>query len=90
MLSQWPPWSVDVEDKACPGCLGGLHLIGDRADWLDIIPAQSRVLVIRRPKYACRVCENVTMQASASARLIEGGILTWVTVAHIVTAQVRG
>ena len=46
---------VDVETKVCPCCAGALHLIGeDRAERLDIVPAQLRVLVVRRPKYACR------------------------------------
>jgi transposase len=79
---------IDVEDKACPCCSGALHLIGeDRAERLDIIPAQLRVLVVRRPKYACRVCEDVVIQAPSPARLIEGGIPTEATVAHVVTAK---
>ena len=43
---------------------------------LDIVPAQFRVLVVRRPKYACRACQNVVVQAPAPARLIEGGLPT--------------
>ena len=79
---------IDVEDKACPCCSGALHLIGeDRAERLDIIPAQLRVLVVRRPKYACRACEDVVIQAPAPARLIEGGIPTEATVAHVVVAK---
>ena len=36
---------------ACTGCGGALHRIGeDRAERLDIIPAQYRVLVTVRPK----------------------------------------
>ena len=43
---------VDVESKACPCCSGELHRIGeDVCERLDIIPAQIRVLVTRRPKY---------------------------------------
>ena len=42
---------VDIEDKTCPCCAGVLHVIGeDRAERLDIVPAQLRVLVVRRPK----------------------------------------
>jgi transposase len=42
---------VDVEDKICPCCGGALHAIGeDRAEMLDIVPAQLRVKVIRRPR----------------------------------------
>ncbi len=79
---------IDVEDKACPCCSGVLHLIGeDRAERLDIVPAQLRVLVVRRPKYACRACEDVVVQAPAPARLIEGGIPTEATVAHVVVGK---
>jgi len=31
-------------------------------------------LVVRRPKYACRACEEVVVQAPAPARLIGGDI----------------
>jgi transposase len=79
---------VDVENKVCPCCSGALHLIGeDRAERLDIVPAQLRVLVVRRPKYACRACEDVVIQAPAPARLIEGGLPTEATVAHVVVGK---
>ena len=61
---------VDVEDKSCRCCAGALHKIGeDIAERLDVIPAQFRVLVVRRPKYACRACQEVVIQAPAPARL---------------------
>jgi transposase len=79
---------VDVDDKICPGCRGALHRIGeDVAERLDIVPAQLRVLVVRRPKYACRACEDGVVQAPAPARLIEGGLPTEATVAHVVVAK---
>ena len=79
---------VDVVDKTCPCCAGALHLIGeDLAERLDIVPAQLRVLVVRRPKYACRACEDVVVQAPAPARLIEGGLPTEATVAHVAVAK---
>lgn len=50
---------IDLDDKTCPCCAGELHLIGeDKSERLDIVPAQFRVLVTRRPKYACRSCED--------------------------------
>src|ERR687898_744458 len=65
---------VDVTSTVCPCCAGTLHRIGeDVAERLDIVPAQFRVLVVRRPKYACRACEEMVVQAPAPARLIEGG-----------------
>ena len=76
---------VDIEDKACPCCKGQLHRIGeDISERLDILPARFRVLVTRRPKYACRACEEVVVQAPAPApaRVIERGIPTDATVAR--------
>jgi transposase len=54
---------------------------------LDIVPAQFRVLVIRRSKYACRSCEEVVVQAPAPARLIEGGLPTDALVAQVLVSK---
>lgn len=79
---------IDIEDQSCPCCGGRLHVIGeDRAERLDIVPAQFRVLVVRRPKYACRQCEDVVVQAPAPGRLIEGGIPTEATVAQVMVSK---
>ena len=79
---------VDVEDKACPCCKGELHRIGeDVSERLDISPAQFRVLVVRRPQYACRACEDVVVQSPAPPRLIEGGMPTEATVAHVIVSK---
>src|SRR5271168_592960 len=79
---------VDIEDHSCPCCRNALHRIGeDRSERLDIIPAQMRVLVVRRPKYACRACEEVVVQAPAPARLIEGGLPTEMTVAQVLVSK---
>jgi hypothetical protein len=59
-----------------------LHVMGeDRSERLDIVPAQFRVIVTRRPKYACRSCEEIVVQAPAPSRLVESGIPTEATVA---------
>jgi transposase len=79
---------VDIEDHNCPCCHNALHRIGeDASERLDIVPAQLRVLVVRRPKYACRACEEVVMQAPAPARLIEGGLPTEATVAQVLVSK---
>jgi transposase len=79
---------IDVQDKICPCCRGALHAMGeDVSERLDIVPAQFRVIVTRRPKYACRACEEVVVQAPAPARLVEGGIPTEATVAHVLVAK---
>ncbi len=79
---------IDIEDKTCPCCSGALHRIGeDVAERLDVIPATFQALVVRRPKYGCRACEEVVVQAPAPSRLIEGGLPTEATVAHVVVAK---
>ena len=79
---------VDIDDKTCPCCKGELHRIGeDVSERLDVIPARFRVLVTRRPKYACRACEEGVVQAPAPARLIEGGLPTEATVAHVLVSK---
>jgi transposase len=79
---------VDVASTVCPGCSGALHRIGeDVAERLDIVPTQFRVLVVRRPKYGCRSCQDVVVQAPAPARLIEGGLPTEATIAQVLVSK---
>ena len=76
------------ESTACPCCRGELVEIGcDTAERLDVIPAQYRVMVTKRPKLACRACEGIIVQAAAPARLIEGGMPTEAAVAQVVVAR---
>lgn len=79
---------VEPEDKSCPCCNGEMHVMGeDRSERLDVIPAQFKVIVTRRPKYACRACEGAIVQAPAPARLIEGGIPTEALIAHVLVGK---
>jgi transposase len=79
---------VDIDDKTCPCCSGLLHKIGeDRSERLDVVPAQLRVEVTIRPKYACRACTDGVTQAPAPARLIEGGLPTEALLAHVIVAK---
>jgi transposase len=79
---------VDLDDKICRCCQGELHRIGeDKSERLDIVPAQFRVLVTRRPKYACRRCEDGVVQMPAPARLIEGGMPTEATIAQVLVSK---
>ena len=76
------------EDTACPCCRATMTVIGeDTSERLDVVPAQFRVIVTRRPKLACRACTGIVVQAPAPARLIEGGIPTEATVAHVLVAR---
>jgi transposase len=41
---------IEPEDGVCPCCGGAMHVIGeDHSERLDVIPAQYRVIVTRRP-----------------------------------------
>jgi transposase len=48
----------------------------DRSEMLDVVPAQYRVKVIRRPRYGCRSCESSVVQAPAPERPVDGGMAT--------------
>jgi transposase len=76
------------EDIACPCCRAPMTVIGeDSSERLDVVPAQFRVVVTKRPKLACRACAGTVVQAPAPARLIEGGIPTEALVAHVLVAR---
>jgi transposase len=46
-----------------------------------VIPAQVRVLVTRRPKYACRRCSQAVAQAHAPEHVVPGGLPTELLIA---------
>ena len=65
-----------------------LHPIGElRSEQLDIVPAQLRVRVTRRPRYACRTCEGAVVVAAAPERPIDGGMATEALVAHVLVSK---
>jgi transposase len=79
---------IDVEQRNCPCCGGDLHPIGElRSEQLDIVPAQLRVRVTRRPRYACRTCEGAVVVAPAPERPIDGGMATEALVAHVLVSK---
>ena len=75
---------IEPPSNLCPCCGGALHRIGeDVSERLDKIPSKLKVIVTRRPKYACRTCEKTgaddtagIIQAAAPAHLVEGGLPT--------------
>jgi len=78
---------IIVPDVICD-CGAERHVIGeDVSERLDIVPAQFRVIVTRRPKYACRSCEAGVIQAPAKPRLIEGGMPTEATIASVIVSK---
>lgn len=79
---------IEPEARGCPCCGGALHIIGeDISERLDKIPSRLRVIVTRRPKYACRSCTDGVVQAPAPNRLIPGGLPTEALVADVLEAK---
>ena len=80
--------TITPQDTDCPCCRAAMHVIGeDTAERLDVIPAQFRVIVTHRPKYACRACEEAVVQAPAPERLIKGGLPTEAMVASVLVGK---
>ena len=79
---------IEPDSLECPCGCGVMHKIGeDRTERLDIVPAQLRVIVTVRPKYACRACTDGVTQMPAPAHLIEGGLPTEGAIAHVLVAK---
>lgn len=79
---------VEPDAKSCPFCGGALHAIGeDVSERLDKVPAKLRVIVTRRPKYACRFCTDGVIQAPAPNRLIAGGLPTEALIADVLVSK---
>lgn len=79
---------IEPDSLECPCGCGLMHKIGeDRADRLDIVPAQLRVIVTVRPKYACRTCTDGVTQAPTPPWLIEGGLPTEGAIAHVLVSK---
>jgi transposase len=84
--------TIEPDDTKCSCCQAPMHVIGEETSQrLDVIPAQYRVIVTHRPKYACRACEQAVVQAPAPERLIErvikGGLPTEAMVASVLVAK---
>ncbi len=79
---------IEPESTLCPCGCGEMAKIGDdRTERLDIVPAQLRVIVTVRPKYACRRCKEGVTQAPSPARLIEGALPTEGAIAHVLVSK---
>ena len=79
---------IEPVHKACPcGCTDMVKIGEDRAERLDIVPARFQVIVTIRPKYACRRCDGGISQAATPHWLIEGGLPTEGTLAHVTVSK---
>ena len=75
---------IEPDSIVCPCGCGDMVCIGeDRTERLEIIPAQPKVIVTIRPQYACPNKQGGVVQALAPVHLIEGGLPTEGTLAHV-------
>ena len=75
---------IEPDSIVCPCGCGDMVRIGeDRTERLEIIPAQPKVIATVRPKYACPKKQGGVVQALAPVHLIEGGLPTEGTLAHV-------
>ena len=79
---------IEPASTLCPCGCGAMTKIGeDVSERLDVIPAQLRVLVTRRPKYACRRCSGAVVQAHAPEHVVPGGLPTEAPIAQVIVAK---
>jgi transposase len=79
---------IEPGTTSCPCCGEAMHVIGEeKSERLDVIPAQHRILVTRRPKYGCRACAGAVVQVPAPERLIRSGLPTEAMVAHVLVSK---
>jgi transposase len=77
----------DLARDDCPDCGGHLHSIGETvSEMLDWVPAELRVLRIRRPKYGCRSCGTIH-QSPAPERPIARGLATPGLIAQVLVGK---
>ncbi|WP_245155809.1 IS66 family transposase, partial [Paracoccus ravus] len=79
---------IEPASILCPCGCGEMARIGeDLSERLDVIPAQFRVLLTRRPKYACRRCSQIVAQAPAPEHVVPGGLPTELLIASIIVSK---
>ena len=79
---------IEPETTLCPCGCGEMARIGeDVSERLDVVPAQFRVIVARRPKYACRRCSGAVVQAHAPEHVVPGGLPTEALIAQVMVAK---
>ncbi|KRB27730.1 hypothetical protein ASE05_31775 [Mesorhizobium sp. Root172] len=67
---------------ACGNCMP-VRIGEDVSERLDVTPAKFRVIVTRRPKYACSLCKEGVIQAPAPGHLVDSGVPSEALLAHV-------
>jgi len=79
---------IEPDDTTCPCCGSVMHEISvETTKRLHATPMKLRVRVVHRPKYGCRSCTDVVVQAPAPDSIIPGGLPTEGLLAAIAVAK---
>lgn len=79
---------IEPKSTPCPCGCGEMARIGeDVSERLDVVPAQLRVLVTRRSRYACRRCSGAVVQAHTPEHVVPGGLPTEALIAQVMVAK---
>ncbi|MCB1512799.1 MAG: transposase, partial [Hyphomicrobiaceae bacterium] len=79
---------IEPDEQPCScGACARVKIGEDVSERLDVVAPKFRVIVTRRPRYACQACRESIVQAPAPARLIEGGIATERLLASIAVSK---
>jgi transposase len=79
---------IEPDSIVCPCGCGDMIRIGeDRSERLDVTPAQFRIVVTVRPRYACAKGRAGVRQARAPVHLIEGGMPTEALIAQVIVGK---
>lgn len=79
---------IEPEETICAcGACARVKIGEDVSERLDVIAPKFRVIVTRRPRYACSACRENIVQAPAPAHLIEGGMPTERLLASIAVSK---
>lgn len=79
---------VEPENIACAcGSCRPVRIGEDVSERLDVTPAKFRVIVTRRPKYACSLCKEGVSQAPAPNHLIDSGVPSEALLAHVAVSK---
>jgi transposase len=79
---------IEPKNTLCLCGCGEMTKIGeDVAERLDVVPAQLRVLVTRRPRYGCRHCAGAVTQAHAPEHVVPGGLPTEALIAQVIVSK---
>ena len=79
---------IEPEDNICScGACARVKIGEDVSERLDVVAPKFRVIVTRRPRFACQACRENIVQAPAPTRLIEGGIATERLLASIAVSK---